>query len=97
MFPVAGLPALILAVGFGAIFGFLLHRGRVASCNTIIGQFLFKDFTVVKIMLTAIIVGGIGVFLLVHFGYAKFAVKPADILAIVLGSAIFGVGMAIYG
>jgi hypothetical protein len=97
MFPVTGQGALVLAVVFGAIFGFLLHRGRVSDYDTIVRQFLFKDFTVLKIMLTAIIVGGVGVFLLVQMGYAKFAVKPADLLAISLGAAIFGVGMVILG
>lgn len=97
MFPVTGTAALVLAVVFGAAFGFLLHRGRVADYNTIVRQFLFEDFTVIKIMLTAIIVGGIGVFLLVDAGYAQFAIKPANLLAIALGAAIFGVGMVIYG
>lgn len=98
MFPVTGTTALLsLAVAFGAAFGFLLHRGRVADYNTIVRQFLFQDFTVIKIMMTAIVVGGIGVFTLVQLGYAQFHVKPADLLAISLGAAIFGVGMVLYG
>lgn len=97
MFPVTGTAALVLSVVFGVIFGILLHRGRVSDYNTIVGQFLFKDFTVLKIMLTAIIVGGVGVFLLVQMGYAKFHIKPADLLAVSLGAGIFGVGMVIYG
>jgi uncharacterized membrane protein YedE/YeeE len=97
MLPVTGTGLLVLAVLFGTAFGFLLHRGRVADYDTIIGQFLLKDFTVLKIMLTAIIVGGIGVFVLVQLGYAKFHIKPADMLAISLGAALFGVGMVLYG
>lgn len=97
MFPVTGTALLILAVVFGAVFGFLLHRGRVADYNTIVLQFLFRDFTVIKIMMTAIVVGGIGVFALVNLGYAQFHIKSADLLAIALGAAIFGVGMVLYG
>ena len=97
MLPVTGTGLLVLAVLFGAAFGFLLHRGRVSDYNTIIGQFLLKDFTVLKIMLTAIVVGGIGVFTLVQLGYAQFHIKPADLLAISLGAALFGVGMVLYG
>jgi hypothetical protein len=37
------------------------------------------------------------VFTLVQFGYAQFHIKPADLLAISLGAAIFGVGMVLYG
>lgn len=97
MLPVTGTASLAFAVVFGAAFGFLLHRGRVADYNTIVRQFLFRDFTVIKIMLTAIIIGGIGVFALVNAGYAQFHVKPADLLAIALGAGIFGIGMVIYG
>jgi uncharacterized protein len=97
MFPIVGNNSLLLAVVFGFAFGWLLHRGRVADYNTIVGQFLFKDFTVLKVMLTAIIVGGIGVFVLVQVGYAKFHIKPADLLAITLGAGLFGIGMVLYG
>lgn len=97
MLPVTGTFSLVLAVVFGAAFGFLLHRGRVADYNTIVRQFLFQDFTVIKIMLTAIVVGGIGVFALVNAGYAQFHIKPADLLAVALGAGIFGIGMVIYG
>lgn len=97
MFPVTGTPSLVLAVVFGIAFGWLLHRGRVSDYNTIVSQFLFRDFTVLKIMLTAIIVGGIGVFLMVQMGYAKFHIKPADMLAISIGAGLFGIGMVLYG
>jgi uncharacterized protein len=97
MFPVTGTASLFLAVVFGFAFGWLLHRGRVADYDTIVRQFLFKDFTVIKVMLTAIIVGGIGVFVLVQLGFAKFHVKPADLLAITLGGGLFGIGMVLYG
>lgn len=97
MFPITGTASLILAVVFGAAFGFLLHRGRVADYNTIVRQFLFQDFTVLKIMLTAIIVGGIGVFAMKNAGMVSFHIKQADALAIALGASLFGVGMVIYG
>ena len=97
MFPITGTTALVLALVFGFAFGWLLHRGRVADYNTIVRQFLFKDFTVLKVMLTAILVGGVGVFLLVQMGYAKFHIKPADLLAITLGAGLFGIGMVLYG
>ena len=97
MFPITGTASLILAVFSSFAFGWLLHRGGVANYNIIFRQFLFKDFTVLKVMLTAIIVGGIGVFVLVQMGYAKCYIKPADLLAITLGSGLFGIGMVLYG
>ena len=95
MLPISGTTALVLVIVFGFAFGWLLHRGRVAGYNTIVRQFLFKHFTVVKVMLTAIILGGIGVFLLVQMGYRKFHIKQADLLAIMLGAGLFGIGIGI--
>jgi uncharacterized protein len=95
--PITGTPALWLALGFGFVFGVLLQRGRVADYNVIVNQFRFKDFTVLKVMFTAIIVGGIGVLLLHKLGYAKYEIKPAQMLGVTLGAAIFGAGMVLYG
>lgn len=82
---------------FGIIFGLLLHRGGVTDYNVIIRQFLFRDFTVLKVMLTAIVVGGVGVWLLHGQQLANFHIKPAAMLAVVTGAVLFGVGMVIYG
>jgi uncharacterized membrane protein YedE/YeeE len=88
---------LILAVVFGFVFGVLLHRGGVANYNVIVNQFRFRDFTVLKIMFTAIVVGGIGVAALQGGGMAEWHIKQADMLGIVIGSALFGIGMVVYG
>lgn len=91
------------AIGFlgpllmGAAFGFLLQRGRVTSCDVIVNQFRLRDFTVLKVMGTAIVVGGLGLLLLVDIGHAKYYVKDANLLAVALGAALFGVGMVVYG
>jgi len=95
--PIANSPALVAALLFGAIFGVLLHRGGVANYNVIVNQFRFRDFTVLKIMMTAIIVGGLGVLALNSAGLANYHIKAANMLGVVSGAAIFGVGMVLYG
>jgi uncharacterized protein len=95
--PIQGNLALWLALGFGFLFGVLLHRGRVADYNVIVNQFRFRDFTVLKVMFTAIIVGGVGVLVLHHFGHANYEIKPAQMLGVTLGAALFGAGMVLYG
>lgn len=95
--PIQGDAALFLAVIFGALFGVLLHRGNVVNYNTIVNQFRLRDFTVVKVMLTAVVVGGIGVYALSLMGLASFHIKSADLLGVGLGAALFGVGMVLYG
>jgi len=96
-FPVSAETARWLAIPMGIIFGVLLHRGGVTNYNVIVNQFRFKDFTVLKIMFTAIIVGGIGVLLLKTTGHAQYHIKPANMLGVSLGAALFGVGMVLYG
>ena len=95
--PVTGSAALVAALVLGTVFGLLLHRGGVANYNVIVNQFRFRDFTVLKIMMTAIIVGGLGVLALNSAGLANYHIKAANMLGVVLGAAIFGVGMVVYG
>jgi uncharacterized protein len=95
--PITGFAGLVLAVVFGFIFGLLLQRAGLANYDTIVNQFRFKDFTVLKVTLTAIVVGGIGVLLLHLLHHATYHIKPANMLAVSLGAAIFGVGMVVYG
>lgn len=97
MFPLTGTNALILAPIFGFAFGWLLNRRRVTSYNVIINQFRMRDFTVLKIMLTAIIVGGVGVFFLADAGLARWAIRDANMGGVILGGLMFGVGMVLYG
>lgn len=88
---------LLLGLLIGIVFGFLLQKGRVAKYPVILGQFLFKDWTVAKIMGTAIAVGSAGVYALLQSGVGSFHVKPADVGAVVVGGVLFGTGMAILG
>ena len=95
--PLTGDAAIWLALPFGMIFGLLLHRGGVADYNTIVNQFRFRDYTVLQVMLTAIVVGGVGVWALHGAGHASYSIKPANLLGVGLGAALFGVGMVLYG
>ena len=94
---VAPAPRLLAGVGFGLAFGFLLQKGGVGKFNVLVGQLLLQDFTVAKVMLTAIVVGMIGVFTLHHFGRAKLHIKPTRIGANVIGGLLFGTGFALLG
>ena len=95
--PVTGPALLPLGVLFGFIFGWLLQRARLTDTNIIIAQLRLRDYTLFKVMLTAIIVGGIGVFFLHSDGLAAYHIKPANLLAVAAGAMLFGIGMAIYG
>ncbi len=92
-------PTTKLLLGFltGILFGFLLQKGRAAKFHVIIGQLLLKDWTVLKIMATAVAVGSIGVYALVAMGAASLHIKPALLGGVILGGVCFGVGLAVFG
>ena len=81
----------------GILFGFFLQKGQVTKYQVIVGQFLLRDFTVLKVMLTAIVVGGTGVYALKYMGLVTLHVKPAMMIAVPVGGLVFGVGMVLLG
>ena len=97
MFEIEPARHLVLGLFTGIGFGFLLQKGRVAKYQTILGQLLLKDWTVFKIMLTAIVTGAIGVYFLVETGNAKLDVWPLQPAAMLLGAVLFGIGLALIG
>ena len=52
---------LVLGLLFGVVFGFLLQKGGVGKYEVLIGMLLLRDFTVMKVMLSAVAVGMIGI------------------------------------
>lgn len=88
---------LLIGLGIGFLFGFLLQKGNVTEYDVIVGQLLFRDFTVIKIMVTAMVTGMIGVHLLCDAGLAKLHPKPGSVGMTLVGGLIFGVGFALLG
>jgi len=88
---------LITGLLTGLVFGFLLQRGAVTRFRTIVGQFLWTDHTVLRTMLTAVVVGSIGVYAMHQLWDVPLHLKSATLLANALGGLIFGVSMAILG
>jgi uncharacterized membrane protein YedE/YeeE len=84
--------------GTGLIFGFLLQKAGVTRYAVILGQFLLRDFTVLKVMLAAIVAGALGIYGMRAAGLEfPLHIKNATLLGNALGGVIFGVGMAILG
>jgi len=82
---------------FGIAFGFLLQKGGVAQYDILLGSLLLEDFTVFKVMLSAILVGMTGIFTMHHFGWVKLHPKPTQLGANIIGGLVFGVGFALSG
>lgn len=84
----------------GFLFGFLLQKGGVTRYRVILGQFLLTDFTVLKVMGTAIVVGAVGIYAMLALGMlesAELHLKSATIWGNLVGGLVFGVGMAVLG
>jgi len=88
---------LLTALGIGFTFGFLLQKGGATEYEVIVNQLLLKDFTVLKIMLSAIITGMIGVYALVSIHVIDLQPKPCNLWGIILGGLVFGAGFALLG
>ena len=88
---------LLLGLGLGVAFGFLLQKGGVTDYDVIVRQLLLVDFTVVKIMLSAVVTGMLGIHLMRSLGWIRLSPKPGSLGSSMLGGLIFGAGFAILG
>jgi hypothetical protein len=86
-----------IGLGVGIVFGFFLQKGGVTRYDVIMGQLLLTDFTVIKIMLSAVVTGMIGVHLLRDLGMAQLHPKPGSLGSSLVGGLIFGVGFGLLG
>lgn len=88
---------LIWGLVFGILFGFLLQKGGVTKYDVIIGQLMLSDFTVLKIMLSAVLTGMIGIYLMKTLGWVNLYPKVGSMGSNIIGGLIFGVGFALLG
>ncbi len=81
----------------GVLFGVILQRSRVNTFDRIGGFAMMQDWTVPKVMLTAIAVSMVLLFVETQLGWAAFHVKPFLAGGVIGGGIVFGIGMAILG
>ena len=81
----------------GILFGFLLQKGRVLRFDKQVGAMLLKDMTILKFMLSAIMVGMVGILLLADAELITLNHKAMNIGAVVVGGILFGAGWAVMG
>jgi uncharacterized membrane protein YedE/YeeE len=99
-FEVSQAVSLGLAVVFGLFFGLSLERGGLGNPHKLTGVFYLRDFTVPKVMFTAIVVAAIGLYLLADLGLLdmeRVYIIPTYFWPQLVGGALFGVGFVISG
>jgi len=89
--------SLVWGLLFGIVFGFLLHKGGATKYDVILGQLLLTDFTVVKIMVSAVVTGMLGIYAMKNQGWITLSIKSGSLGMNVVGGLIFGVGFAVLG
>jgi len=88
---------LVLGLILGICFGFFLQKGGVTSYDVIIDQLLLTDFTVLKLMLSAVIIGMILLNVMKYLGWIEFHTFIGSVGSTVIGGCLFGIGFAILG
>ncbi len=90
----------IAPILIGIAFGFLLQKANINKYETIVEELRFRDLTVIKFMMSAIVVAMIGLYLMIEAGMIPNImryVSPVRIAGIAVGGTIFGIGFAILG
>ena len=60
-------------------------------------QFLLKDFTMLKVMMSALIVGSVGIYIMSSAKMVNLHISPFIPVRLIAGSMLFGIGMAMSG
>lgn len=102
LFPAASatLASLAAACLVGIAFGWALERAGLAQADKLAGQFYLTDFTVFKVMFSAILTAAIGAFALGELGLldlSRVAVPRTYLLPQIAGGLIFGIGFVAAG
>lgn len=84
----------------GAAFGWSLERAGLGDARKLAGQFYLQDFTVLKVMMSAILTTMLGAFWLGRLSLidlTSFYIPETFLLAQAVGGLIFGIGFVVSG
>jgi hypothetical protein len=84
----------------GILFGYVLENAGFASPRKLTAQFRFTDWSVFKVMFTAVIVAAIGLYTVIGFGLMSadgIYIPTTFFWATLTGGALVGAGMAVGG
>ncbi len=88
------------ALAIGVAFGWTLERAGLGSARKLAGLFYFTDFTVFKVLFSALVTAALGLFWLSRFGVVDLAgldVPATFLLPQAVGGLVFGAGFVLAG
>jgi uncharacterized protein len=86
---------LIFALAAGVLFGFVLERAGFGSPKKLTAMFYFKDFAVLRVMFTAVVVAMLGLLIMAAFGQinlSRLAIPATYLWPQALGGLLIGLG-----
>ncbi len=92
--------AVAIGIAIGIAFGFTLERAGLGNARKLAGQFYFTDFTVFKVMFSAIVVAMLGAFWLSRLGVLDLRgvyVPETWLAPQLVGGLLFGAGFVVAG
>jgi uncharacterized membrane protein YedE/YeeE len=92
--------AIVAALAIGVAFGWFLERGGLGNARKLTAQFFLRDFTVFKVLFTALVTAMLGAFWLARFGVldlSRVYLPETFWVAQLIGGIIFGIGFVIGG
>jgi len=81
----------------GLLFGFIMQKAQVIRYDRQLGALRLQDMTIVKFMLSTILVAMVGIYLLFDLGMVKLSIKSTILGANIVGGLIFGIGWGLVG
>ena len=88
---------LILGLLIGTAFGAVLVLSGLSDPRGILEMLRLRDLRLVKVLVTALAAGIVGIALLDSGGLAHTGIKTLHVAAILVGGGIFGIGFALAG
>lgn len=88
---------LIYGLITGLAFGFLLQKAQVLRYDRQLGALRLLDMTIVKFMVTTVLVAMVGTYLLLDLGLVKLSIKTTVLGGNIIGGLLFGLGWGMLG
>lgn len=89
--------AITVGLLMGVVFGLALEKSRILEPGFIIGQFQFSNFTIIKMMFSAVATGLVVLAVLHGLGIVSLSVKTALVGNMIVGGLLLGVGIVVAG
>ena len=89
--------AIVVGLIIGAIFGFILQRGRFCMNSAFRDILLLKEYKLAKAVAISLAVLMVGFAIFALSGVINLSPKPLKIWAAIVGGLVFGVGMVLAG